>query len=216
MKVVIDIIGELTLENGLTIVDQIRDVYDFNNTMLETYVEPPEFYGEVELVICSNGGEFRALSLIMDEVEKLKELGVKIITRASAMAYSAGLYLMLLGEVREANSMTSLMLHEFQLSTGFDSLTGNIEYLEHQRKIQDNLDEWVISRTNITREQLDELRGKDKFLTRDECIELGILTKPEENKKNEMVLTTSECVEILNQSGYKVVEDSKMEIEGIE
>ncbi|MGL5648217.1 MAG: hypothetical protein ACRDDY_10220, partial [Clostridium sp.] len=79
-----------------------------------------------------------------------------------------------------------------------------------------NLDEWVISRTNITREQLDELRGKDKFLTRDECIELGILTKPEENKKNEMVLTTSECVEILNQSGYKVVEDSKMEIEGIE
>lgn len=212
MKYTVDLIGELTEENGLDIVDKLRSVWNFNDEMLNLYINPVDFYDEVTIVICSNGGRFDMLSLILDEIENLKEQGVKIITKASAMAYSAGIYLLLAGDERIANNTTSFMLHEFQLSTGFDSLTGNLDYLNHQKSIQDNLDKWVMDRTNMTKEQLDNLKGKNLWLTKDECIELGILTDP--NKKPELpTLTVSQCIESFENAGYKVVDSEVNEEE---
>ena len=206
MRYNVDIIGELTLDLGLEVVDQLRSVYEFNKLELETYIEP-NTYDEVEIVICSNGGEFRALSLIMDEVNKLKEQGVKIITRGSSMCYSVGFYLMLLGDERVSNNLCSFMIHEFQLSTGYDSLTGNDNYIQHQKKIQENLDNWVIENTKITKEMLLEYKQKDRWMTYDECIELGILTEPKE--KEEIIMTEQEAIKCMKEYGYTVVSEKE-------
>jgi len=204
MRYTIDMLDTLTLENGMEIVEKLRTIYNYNLDLIETYVEPLGLYDEVELVICSNGGEFRALSLIKDEIEKLQDMGIKIITRASSMAYSAGFYAMLMGDVRLANDTTSFMIHEMQLTTGYDSLTGNSNYLEHQRKIQDSPDNWVVSRTKLTKEDLEEYKGKDRWLTKEDCIKLGVLTDPNE-KEDAPTLTPEECIQSFIDAGYKVM-----------
>lgn len=213
MKYTVDLIGELTEENGLDIVGKLRSIWTFNDEMLNLYVNPIELYDEVTIVICSNGGRFDMLSLILDEIENLREQGVRITTKASAMAYSAGIYLLLAGDERIANDTTSFMLHEFQLSTGFDSLTGNLDYLSHQKNIQDNLDKWVIERTSMTKEELDDLKGRNLWLTKSECIELGILTDP--NKEPELpTISVEQCIDNFEKAGYKVIkEESKCEMD---
>lgn len=203
----IDVWGELSLDVAKEIVNQLRQVYDYNQEQLETYLNPI-IEDTVELVICSDGGECRVFNLIKNEVDKLKEQGVKIITRAVGICYSTAFLILLLGDERYASDkMVSMMNHEGRFELYQDAISNQEDYVMHQKKIEDEVDNFIIENTNMTKELLDKYKGRNHWLTQNECVELGVLTKPKE--KEEIIMTEQEAIKCMKEYGYTVVSENE-------
>lgn len=202
----IDVWGELSLDVAKEIVNQLRQVYDYNQEQLETYLNPI-IEDTVELVICSSGGECRVFNLIKNEIDKLKEQGVKIITRATGICYSTAFLILLLGDERYGSDrMVSIMNHEGRFELYQDSTSNQEDYVVHQKKIEDEMDKFIIENTNMTKELLDKYKGRNQWLTYDECIELGVLTEP---KEKEEIITEQEAIRCMKEYGYTVVSEKE-------
>lgn len=205
MEYTVDICGEINEKLVDEVVNELRAIYDFNCKMLDTYVNPPELYETIELNIDSQGGLLSGFIAIRKEVDKLKESGVKVNTYCSGLALSCGFLLMLLGESRWGDPLASYMVHQGLVGANIDKISSNARFLEHQGKIQEKMNEFVAENTLITIEELEKYEEIDLYMTHEEAIELGVLTKPKEVE--EVELTVEQCIEIMKQNGYKVKEE---------
>lgn len=203
MEFKIKVHGEINENLVDEVVDQLRSIYLYNKEMLETYLEP-ELYESVILNFNSEGGILVGFSQIEREINKLKEQGVKIIGEVDGISYSCSFLLMLLCDEITASKFSSFMYHRGLCALSYDKVDNHIDFLSHQQKILDRMDDFIISRTKITRDQLEKFKTKEWYIDYDEAIELGIIIEPKEDEKP--ILTVEDCVASFMQAGYKVKE----------
>lgn len=127
---------------------------------------------DLTINITSVGGIVYGVNAIYDALSKLK---CKIITRGYGLCSSGGFWLMLAGEERYAGKGTQFLYHTMAYGMWYEKLQRHIEHAEYQRKVQDNLDEIVLSKTNITKEMLKDKVKEDWWMLYDEALELGVI-----------------------------------------
>lgn len=203
MEFKIKVHGEINENLVDEVVDQLRSIYLYNKEVLETYIEP-ELYESVILNFNSEGGILVGFSQIEREINKLKEQGVKIIGEVDGISYSCSFLLMLLCDEITASKFSSFMYHRGLCALSYDKVDNHIDFLSHQQKILDRMDDFIISRTKITRDQLEKFKTKEWYIDYDEAIELGIIVEPKEDEKP--MLTIEDCVASFVQAGYRVKE----------
>ncbi|WP_312286881.1 ATP-dependent Clp protease proteolytic subunit [Terrisporobacter sp.] len=203
MEFKIKVHGEINDNLVDNVVDQLRSIYLYNKEMLETYIEP-ELYESVILNFNSEGGILVGFSQIEREINKLKEQGVKIIGEVDGISYSCSFLLMLLCDEITASKFSSFMYHRGLCALSYDKVDNHIDFLSHQQKILDRMDDFIISRTKITRDQLEKFKTKEWYIDYDEAIELGIIVEPKEPEIP--MLTVDECVSSFVNAGYRVKE----------
>lgn len=203
-EISIKIDGEINDELTREVVGKLEAIYDYNQDILSTYIEPIGIVECVELEINSFGGDLAGFIKIKKIVDKLKEMGVLVKTYGDAYVQSCGFLLLLLGEERDCSPFSSLMLHEGR--TGMvTNITGGARFFEHQRHIQHEMNKFICSVTDISMEFLEENKDVDVYLNRDEALKLGVLTKPKEKKKP--VITLTQLIETYKANGYEVYND---------
>ena len=203
-EISIKIDGEINDELTREVVGKLEAIYDYNQDILSTYIEPIGIVECVELEINSFGGDLAGFIKIKKIVDKLKEMGVLVKTYGDAYVQSCGFLLLLLGEERDCSPFSSLMLHEGR--TGMvTNITGGARVFEHQRHIQHEMNKFICSVTDISMEFLEENKDVDVYLNRDEALKLGVLTKPKEKKKP--MITLTQLIETYKANGYEVYND---------
>ena len=203
-EISIKIDGEINDELTREVVGKLEAIYDYNQDILSTYIEPIGIVECVELEINSFGGDLAGFIKIKKIVDKLKEMGVLVKTYGDAYVQSCGFLLLLLGEERDCSPFSSLMLHEGR--TGMvTNITGGARFFEHQRHIQHEMNKFICSVTDISMEFLEENKDVDVYLNRDEALKLGVLTKSKEKKKP--MITLTQLIETYKVNGYEVYND---------
>lgn len=131
----------------------------------------------IHLMISSNGGLLTGAMSIISMVEKLKRMGCFVITECCSHALSAGFFIFMSGDVRLATypKMAKWLYHYALTSTGFDNVNVLIDNLDLVKDDMEVLKQYVIERSNVTKEQLDSYDRKDWWLRYDEAKELGIV-----------------------------------------
>jgi ATP-dependent protease ClpP protease subunit len=130
----------------------------------------------VTLDIESFGGYTDVLKSMEPMIAEKKKEGYVIKTRVSNYAYSCGMFLFLLGDIREASDTASFMFH----SSGFDvsqrlnsnDLREMLEMLEEDdaftaRVLREN--------TKVSEDMLEILSKNDNYLSKKDLIYLGFM-----------------------------------------
>ena len=198
----IDINGEITEELTTKVVEELREIYDYDKYLVNNLVDySREIIGSVTLSIDSVGGSVSGFSRIKTEVDKLKELGITIKTYVSNQAGSCAFLIFLLGDERDGSKFCLLMNH---ISTTFEygKVTSNQRLNDFYMEMEDRYNEFIVSRTKIEKDWLIQNQEVDQWFNYDDCVELGIFTKAEPQ-----VLTVDECIDYFEDLGIKVVDD---------
>ena len=201
----IDINGEITEELTTKVVDELRTIYDYDKYLVNNLVDySRELIGTVTLSIDSVGGSVSGFSRIKTEVDKLKELGITIKTYVSNQACSCAFLIFLLGDERDGSEFCILMNH---ISTTFEygKVTSNQRLNDFYMEMEDRYNEFIVSRTKIEKDWLIQNQEVDQWFNYDDCVELGIFTKAEQQ-----ILTLDECIEYFENLGIKVVDDVEL------
>lgn len=127
---------------------------------------------DINLYIKSNGGNVTDMFGIIDLINSSK---TPINTYAIGNIASAAVPLFISGKKRFVYKNTEIMIHT--LSGGLrDKIQGMHEYLLNAEESQKMIDNYILQKTNITKDKLKEVREKklDWYLYADEAIKLGI------------------------------------------
>jgi ATP-dependent Clp protease protease subunit len=150
--------------------EKIFEINEFDNIKeneIANYERRPIFIN-----ISTYGGQVYAGLSLYGVIENSK---TKIITVARGHVMSMGLILFLAGHEKQAHKFSTFLYHE--VATGiFDKLEGIKQDLKEAQRLQNLLDEIVLSKTLITKEKIDEVKKhkQDWFIPAFEAIKLGI------------------------------------------
>lgn len=131
---------------------------------------------DIEIIIDSYGGYiYHGLSLI-SKIEALKDSGYKVVTTANSIAMSMGFMILLVGSKRRALRYSRIMCHQ-PSSSCWNSLQEMEEGVEETQALWQKMKELIIDNTNITEEQLDDIKARkyDWYFWADEALELGVI-----------------------------------------
>lgn len=127
----------------------------------------------IQIYINSYGGEVYDMWALIDIIEKSK---TPIYTYCTGYAMSAAFKIFLSGHKRFATRHATFMYHQMSCYR-----SGKYQDLVEDRKEMDFLnlknEEYVIERTKITKEYIDEIREKkiDVYIHAEEALKLGII-----------------------------------------
>ena len=205
---IIDILGEIKFEesmeifNGLVQLDEeYESIIETNSRLInEEDMLPLE---DLRINIMSNGGSIWMYNAICDKLDDIKAKGVTIYTHGVGIVASAGLRIFLQGDIRTAGKNTHFLLHNCQVGFEADDLVRTMEYGQFLRERDEDFEEFLVENTKITRELLDERKGKDYWFDYDKALELGVVSPVEEFKMPK--LTVDDCVQSFVTAGYDVV-----------
>lgn len=219
---VIDILGELKFEESMDLFnsfvqldEEYEEIMEANSRVIhkEDIIE----LEDLRINIMSNGGSTWMCNAICDKIDEIKAKGVKVYTYGLGLVASAGLRIFLKGDYRAAGKSTHFLLHNTQVGFDVDDLVNTMEYGQFLRERDEEFDEYLIENTNVTRELLNERKGKDYWFDYNKALELGIVTPIEEPETP--ILTVEDCVVAFVQAGYRVkeyeeqlVEESKLTV----
>lgn len=209
----LDIKGQLVWEDSIEIFNQLEEIEKeyksildansrvvYENDMIE--VEP------LNVTILSNGGVSWILNAVYDKLMDIKSMGIEIITHAYGVCASAGLCLFLAGDKRYAGEGTVFMYHAEQYANIQDDINNVIEFAQFVKE-NDRFEKIFIENTNVTKEMLDEHKGRDWYFGYDLAMKIGLLTPIEVEEEKEYIITESECIKVMRDAGYTVVTDEE-------
>lgn len=206
---VIDILGELGFEESMGIFNsfvQLDEEYDaiIDANSRVIHEEDMIELEDLKINIMSNGGSIWMCNAICDKIEDIKSKGVTVHTNGLGIIASAGLRIFLKGDYRVAGKSTHFLLHNTQAGFDVDDLVKTLEYGTFLKERDEEFDEFLIENTNVTRELLNERKGKDYWFDYNKALELGIITPIEEVEPP--MLTVDDCVKSFIDAGYRVKE----------
>lgn len=148
---------------------------------------------QLHLKTCG-GTAYDALAL----VDIIRELRVQV--HVVGCAFSAGFFIFCSAPIRTMSKHATLMYHELAYYRHGD-LTYQKRFTEDSERLQKKLDSLVTEGTDITQEQLDEIkeRRKDWYIDYEEALALNIITH---------VLITKRTVEPAHQVPEQVCEET--------
>ena len=127
--------------------------------------------------IHSPGGSVMDAWRIVGLLDNIKQSGVHVETRCNGLAASAGAILLVAGDTRLVSPTAEIMIHKVWQFSMFDiadpdSAEDKADVLKH---FQQNINEFIASRTNITVEELNQNTfHKMWWMTGKEAVELGV------------------------------------------
>ena len=115
-------------------------------------------------------------------ISEAQSRGIKISTHVYGIAASAGVILMVAGDIGEryVNSHAEIMMHKVWSFSMFDisdpdTAEDKAATLKH---FQNNINAWFVSRTEMTHDQIEDLIFKrDYWMSGAKAVELGIADK---------------------------------------
>lgn len=129
---------------------------------------------DITINITTNGGSCYGFFTFVGILERMK---CRIITIANGECFSCGIPLFLMGDERYSNKYCDFMIHGASTKFYFDYLK-NTENDLLTCKMQDKrIDDYIISKTNITQDQLDKSKLQCWWFDYDEAIKLGVVNK---------------------------------------
>ena len=236
-EVVVYLYDDVNENTGKDIVFQLQAMEQIVIEMLTTNEQLAETakmpIPKLRFRISSCGGSMYDLLAITNMIERLKELGVTVITEANGYAMSAGFFLLLLGDLRTVSGEfhTELLYHTVVYSA--IGKNGNMMKREIDRCnkiILKKFQNIMLEQTKVTQEMLDEYEEKDWLMDVSEARELEILNDEKLMKEyyetqginvndvdapNDEILL-SDMIKTLEGQGYKIVNDLNQETEEVE
>jgi ATP-dependent protease ClpP protease subunit len=112
-------------------------------------------------------------------IKEIQAKNVHVEMRVYGIAASAGVILLVAGDTRLVNPHAEIMIHKVWTFSMFDMKTpdSSQDQADTLKHFQDNINQFLRDRTNMTETQLDDqIFKKDWWMTGSEAIELGIAT----------------------------------------
>ena len=186
-----NIYNEMLLKNGLNnrIVD-LNESFDEVSIykliyMIERIVKmddlaniPMKDRSEITVRISSYGGYCYDLWSAINVIENLKKKGYIINTVCMGKAMSCGIILLLSGTNRYVYPYSTLMYHSVSSGT-YGKIQDMKESIYETDRLNEMAKEYVLEKTNITKEKLDEVDKckEDWYINSEEALKLGIATQ---------------------------------------
>lgn len=160
-----DEITTLTLEYAKMIMQWNFDDKK-NNVPIDTRIP-------IKIIFFSPGGDLEVNNCLVDTIQlsETKIIGINV-----GMAASSGCFIYLACHERYTFPTAEFLLHKGagQFSGGYNEVVSAI--MNYQRQIEE-LGEFVLSRTNIPKEEFDENFATDWYLSANEAIKYGVAEK---------------------------------------
>lgn len=187
MKTILNLVGcieEEMVANFLKETDEILDEYceylDQLDMVKKEFVKP---FPTITIEISSGGGDIHYGSAILDRIEEMQMMGIRVDTTARGLCYSMAFIIFLMGRERYAGRWTTFMNHaSSSRQYGYlEDIRNNVEFLEQMDKM---FDELILEKTKMTQERLNSARLKCDWIGYEEAIELGIINIFDEKENN--------------------------------
>lgn len=156
-----------TLKDIILGINEVNKYDDEQSINKIKYVRKP-----IKLIIDSFGGECYSGMALVNIIDTST---TSVHTYCYGKAMSMGLILFVAGHKRFAHPLATFMQHQLWSGTE-DKLTEMIESVEQFIRLQDMLDGFLISKTNIKKSKLLKFRDKKKdwYFSGTEAIEFGV------------------------------------------
>ncbi|MEN8906979.1 MAG: ATP-dependent Clp protease proteolytic subunit [Clostridiales bacterium] len=164
------IMGFVTESNIKPIMEKISEINEFDNlkeSEIANYIRKP-----IYLNVSTFGGSVYTGLALMGMIEMSK---TKIITIGLGYIMSMGLYIFLSGHEKHVHKNATFMYHEISTHI-FDKLEGIKQDIKETQRLQNMLDNVILSKTYITKEKLEEVKKlkQEWYIPADEAIKLAI------------------------------------------
>ena len=147
----------------------VKDFFDYLDT-----------HGITEAIIevHSPGGSLFDAQRIVSLIQYWQSRGVKVETRLYGMAFSAGFYIFVAGDVRYVSEYCDLMWHEIQSFAGFglkiETPSSREDAARILRHLQNIRHQYLATRGKLTKEQIDEkVSKKEWWMSGPEAVKFG-------------------------------------------
>lgn len=132
----------------------------------------------ITIRISSYGGHVYELWDIVSKIEELQDKGYTVNTMGCGKACSCGFMLLLAGDNRYLQRYATPMYHSVATGT-YGKVQDIRENLEETNRLNEMAKEYVLKKTKITRERLDEIdKCKiDWYMDAQTALELGVATE---------------------------------------
>ena len=137
-------------------------------------------YDRVVFLLKSYGGSYFDSIGIIDLIGILKQRGKIVEMRTHGYAMSGGFFILIAGSKghRLASRETILMWHEVHAfkMPGFTGPSKSEDEAEFYRLLQDNANQFIADRSNVTKEELDEwIAHKEFWVTGEDALKYGFI-----------------------------------------
>lgn len=215
MATYINFEGELTIESGNMIVDQLLNIRCKNEEILMAndrlkYQEDllPLHEDLVIFRVNSEGGNLFKLIEIFELIDILKHQGVRFIAEVGSHAYSAAFYLLMKMDEVYLSKYATLMYHQMLLTLSLTRLNDLELETKRMMKIQSKLDQLVLENTKIPKELLEEYKGKDLWLDYDDAVKYNIEKRGEVSRVQMTKEELDDYLKLLTE-GIEIIEDDE-------
>ncbi len=138
---------------------------DYENFKLNVNLPP------IKLYITSPGGLVYQVFSAIDTIQGMK---VPVHTICKGFVASAGTLLSLSGKKRYITENSFMLIHELRAGT-WGKFTHMVESLENSRQLMEHIKSYYLTRTKITKEELDEQLKKDVTWNAQVCLDKGLV-----------------------------------------
>ena len=125
----------------------------------------------IKLYITSNGGLVYQVFSVIDTIQGMK---VPVHTICKGFVASAGTLLSLAGKKRYITENSFMLIHELRAGT-WGKFTHMVESIENSKQLMEHIKSYYLTRTKITKEELEEQLKKDVTWNAQICLEKGLV-----------------------------------------
>lgn len=152
--------------------DFTQDLLERFNAFCDSLAEPLAVVFDIE----SHGGETEVIKAMEARISALKEAGFVVITNVENYAYSCGLFLFMLGDIKTCSENARFLFH----TSGFDVfdrlvLDDVLEMAEVLKADDVFVRRLIAENTELGEGMFEILRKNDNFLSRQDLIFLGFM-----------------------------------------
>ena len=169
----VTIYGGISQDSMQGVIEELLDIQAFDAEYLMTYGKDAKLLPVVVDIVSCPGGDAWVCQCVIDILLSLK---APVITRCLGQAQSAGFLIFLTGDIRIAGKHSTLMFHQVSYDLGMNTFKIQKQELKEFGRMQRRMDELVTSRTCVTKEELEEWAGSEKYFDWDEAFNYGIIT----------------------------------------
>ena len=153
--------------------DFIQAVYLMNNALQRIALDYPSYKPRINILLSTQGGSVYDVIRMVDSVICST---IPVNMYASGIVASSGLFLLLNGTNRYSFPHTSFLYHE--VTGGFTGNKSKLrDYYQHTENLVGRIDSMVLEKTNITKEQLENMAKQEYWFDAKDALELGFVTE---------------------------------------
>lgn len=158
---------DITTESSFALIAELKNAEFTQRVLATTYgIEPAPIY----LHLTTNGGEIHAAFSVVDTIA---QMSVPVYTVVDGFVASAGTLISLAGEKRFISKNAYMLLHELR-SGIWGKMSSIEEEMENLKKIMDHITSYYMSKTKLTKKNLEKLLARDVIWNAEECISRGV------------------------------------------